>query len=66
MYPLFQVKAVIVDKISSIMIDKTGQTNRTDRIGTTGRRDTGGSMTGLINIHRHNHLTDPQTVRITD
>ena len=53
---LFQVKAAIVDKISNIMIDKTGQKNRTGKIGTTGRRDMGASMTGLTNSHRHNHL----------
>ena len=47
-----------VDKISNIMIDKTGQKNRTDRIDTTGRRDMGDSMTGLTNRDRHNHLTD--------
>ena len=59
----FQAKAAIVDKISNIMIDKTGQKNRTDRINTTGRRDMGDSMTGLTNRDRHNHLTDLGTVQ---
>ena len=54
---LFQVKATIVDKISNIMIDKTGQKNRTGKMGTTGRRDMGASMTGLTNRH-----TDTDTI----
>ena len=65
-YPLsnFQVKAAIVDKISNIMIDKTGQKSRTGKIGTTGRRDMGDSMTGPTNNHRHNHLINLGTMCI--
>ena len=37
--PLSQVKGAIVVKISSIMIDKTGLKNRTDRIGTLLERE---------------------------
>lgn len=63
---LFQVKVAIVDKISNIMIDKTGQKNRTGKIGTTGRRDMGASMTGLTNSHRHNHLINLETICIVN
>ena len=56
--PLSQVKGAIVVKISSIMIDKTGLKNRTDRIGTTGKRDMDDSMTGLTSNSSRRHLID--------
>lgn len=42
------------------MTVKTGQKNKTDRIGTTGKKDMGDSMTGtgLTSSHRDKQLTD--------
>ena len=40
------------------MIDKTGLKNRTDRIGTTGKRDMDGSMIGLTSNSSRKHLID--------
>ena len=56
--PPFQVKAAIVVKTNSIMIDKTDLKNRIDRIGTTGKRDMGDSMIGLTNNSLHKRLTN--------
>lgn len=53
-----KVKAGIVVKISSILTDKTGLKNRTEGIGTIGKRDMDGSMTDLTSNSNHKHLTD--------
>lgn len=62
----FQVKDAIVDRISNIMIVKTGLINKTDRIGTIGKKDMGDSMTGidLTSSNRHKQLTDTSIICI--
>lgn len=55
--PPFQVKAAIVVKTNSIMIDKTDLKSRIDRIGTTGKRDMDDSMIGLTSKTFHKRRT---------
>ena len=56
-----KVKAGIVVKISSILTDKTDLKNRTEGIGTIGKRDMDGNMTDLTSNSNHKHLTDIKT-----
>lgn len=48
------------------MIVKTGLINKTDRIGTIGKKDMGASMTGidLTSSNRHKQLTDTSIICI--
>ena len=55
--PPFQVKAVIVVKTNSIMIDRTDLKSMTDRIDTNGKRDMDDSMTGPTSNSFNKRLT---------